>query len=88
MKKMLVTLIFSMVFSISATAQAKLTANTLTMKASKKGQKATPKILSFLVGNWVGKGLGGEVRETWQRTGTGDLMGMFLMSKERQAKLL
>ena len=81
MQKTLSLITFAALLTIGISAQEKNTKNTLRIDKATKGEKASPEIMNFLEGSWVGKGLGGEVRETWQRTGNGDMMGMFIMSK-------
>ncbi len=42
--------------------------------------------LAWLVGDWVGEGLGGEVEETWLPLNGGSMLGVFrLVAKERMS---
>jgi hypothetical protein len=53
------------------------TANTIPAPADAPGPRATLQEFAWLVGDWVGTGLGGVSEETWSAPAAGAMMGMY-----------
>lgn len=60
--------------SVPAVAQ---TVNTIAAPAGAPGPQATLKDVEWLVGSWVGTGLGGVSEENWSVPAAGAMMGMY-----------
>lgn len=75
--------------SIPATtsAQERLTENTL-QKAIDSDPIASLDSMKWLVGRWVGTGMGGEVEETWSPARDGRMVGMFRYVRDGKTVLL
>ncbi|NNE68504.1 MAG: hypothetical protein HKN33_18195 [Pyrinomonadaceae bacterium] len=82
MKKGFWIVLICIALSIAASAQQKLTENTLRMEKDKKGESATVADMEWIAGNWGGKALGGNVHEVWTKTDSGQLMGMFSLEQK------
>lgn len=66
----------------SATAQEKLTENTLKYDRQQPAAAATIEQFQWLRGYWVGKGLGGTCEETWLPALDGSMAGTFRLLQQ------
>lgn len=82
MKLLLGTCLIVCLFSLPALAQEKETEHTLKLSAGQKSPPATLADLSWMVGSWTGKGLGGVAEESWLAPSGGTMLGMFRMTKD------
>ena len=71
----------------TASAQERLTENTL-QKAKDSNPAASLDSMKWLVGRWVGTGMGGEVEETWSPAKDGHMVGMFRYVRDGKTVLL
>lgn len=71
----------------TAAAQERLTENTL-QKAKDSNPAASLDSMKWLVGRWVGTGMGGEVEETWSPAKDGRMVGMFRYVRDGKTVLL
>lgn len=78
MNKLIIPILF-LALAVSASAQTKLTENTLKLDEGMSGGSATIADFDWLIGTWSGTGLGGTVEEIWSKPQNGVMMGMFRM---------
>ena len=64
-------------FVMAAHAAEAQTPNTIPAPADGVGPPATLKDLNWLIGRWLGSGLGGVSEETWSAPASGAMMGMY-----------
>ncbi len=81
----IITIIFAtLLFSTYTIGQVKLTENTLKIERHQKSAKADENTMAWMEGNWTGKGLGGDVEESWSKPKGGVMMGMFRLIKDNK----
>lgn len=67
---------------LRAEGQVKNTEHTLKLAENQKGIEVDVRSLDWLVGRWVGEGLGGECEETFLPIWNGELTGTFRMAQK------
>jgi len=72
---------FACLVSLPALAQEKETEHTLKLTAGQKSPPATLADMSWMIGNWTGKALGGVTEEVWTAPSGGVMLGMFRLTK-------
>jgi hypothetical protein len=84
MKRLFLLTIIALILSVNAVAQTKLTANTLKIDKETKPPRAEVSVMNWLAGSWTGEAFGGQVKEVWTKTGTGEMMGMFVLVQKNK----
>lgn len=69
--------VFVLLVGVPAARASAQTANTVPAPTGVAGPPATVKDVDWLVGRWVGTGLGGVSEETWSAPAAGAMMGMY-----------
>ena len=69
-------------YALSALAQSQNTEHTLSLDDPSKRPSATLDDVSWMVGSWVGEGLGGQVEEVWAAPSAGSMLGLFKAYKD------
>jgi hypothetical protein len=54
----------------------------LSLKEGQIGQAATITDMSWLAGNWIGEGFGGQCEESWRPPSGGNMLGMFKYNRD------
>ena len=78
-------LFFFLFISYALFSQEFSQTKTLKLQQDEKGQPATLDQINWIVGDWVGPGLGGQCEESWRPASGGNMLGMFKYLRDGKA---
>jgi len=85
MKKIVISLMLIICFSLIVSAQEKKTKNTLRLSDGQVSPPATLAEMNWLAGHWTGDAFGGLCEEIWSPARDGAMMGMFRLINNGKA---
>ena len=82
MKKIVISLFISLLFTVAGSSQLKSTENTLKLDEKQTSGAANIGDMAWLAGGWTGSGLDGVSEETWSKPAAGVMIGTYRLIKD------